>query len=181
MNQIAGKRNERPDIEVMDVIRTYADEQDWWQRHYWWPVAEDPGGAEYHLDCIPVGATLLYLEADDWSLAVYPDLTLPAGLTVQGNANISARIRLPEDMTVTGFIEFLREIDDPRIILPESLDAEEIRVGSADDLARPIPAHLIPRIKCKVEKLSGHSFNSMRWVDELHPLEDDEPEPGPGM
>jgi hypothetical protein len=182
VEQIQGKRNGRPAREIMDALRTYAVEQDWCQRHYWWPVAEAPDDVYYDLDRIPEGATVEHLEINDYELSIYPGIALPEGLTVIGDADLSPQVRLPEDMTVGQVLTFTkRSEDDPLIRLPESLDAEEIRIGAAADLAKPIPTHLAHRIKYRVEKLTGFAWSAMEWVDELHPLEDDEPEPGPGM
>jgi hypothetical protein len=74
-------------------------------------------------------------------------------------------------MRVKGTIEFTRRIDgDPLIVLPDSLDANEIRVCAAEDLAQPIPAHLVPRIKVRIRKMSGHSFASLQQVEEEQDL-----------
>jgi hypothetical protein len=182
IRQIEGKRNERPPRKVMEVIRSHATKGNWRDRHCWWPVAEAPDDVYYDLDRIPEAATVEYLEINDYELSIYPDLALPAGLTVLGDADISPSVRLPEGMTVNRVLTFTRRSEgDPKIVLPESLHAEEIRVGLAADLARPIPAHLVHRIRFRVEKMSGYSWSAMEWVDELHPIDDDESEPGPGM
>jgi hypothetical protein len=181
MRQISGKRNGRPASDVMEILRAYAVAQEWQDRHCWWPVAEAPNDVYYDLDRIPEGATVEYLEINDYELSIYPDLALPDGLTVIGNADLSPEVRLTENMTVGRVLTFTRRGEgDPLITLPESLHAEEIRVGAAADLARPIPTHLVHRIKYRVEKMTGFAWSAMEWVDELHPLdEDDDPAPQP--
>lgn len=165
IDQIQGKRNERPAREVMDALRMYAVDRNWWYRQYWWPVVDSSGGGEYDLDRIPEGATILSLEVNDYELEIFPDLALPAGLTVLCDADLSPRVRLPEDMTVGRVLTFTkRSEDDPLIRLPESLHAEETRVGAAADIERPIPTHLVHRIRYRVEKLTGLSYSPMSFV-----------------
>ena len=87
----------------------------------------------------------------------------------QSSAGATAHTpRHGRSMTVHGILEFTRRIDgDPLIVLPETLRADEIRVCFEDDLAKPIPARLLPRIKVRTRKLTDYAF---RWlVDDERP------------
>lgn len=160
INQLQGKRNTRPAREVMDVLHAYAVEQDWRERHFWWPSVITVDGSEFDVDRIPAGVTIRHLDIHVGMLAIYPGLELPAGLTALGHAYLPPGIKLPEDMTLNGVLEFTRRIDgDPLIVLPDSLVANEIRVGAREDLAQPIPEHLPPRIRYRIQKLTGHTYS----------------------
>lgn len=104
--------------------------------------------------------------------------TLPADLTVLGDAAIAAGISIPQNLTVHGVLAFGRhdEMDVPTV-LPESLNAHgDIRVWERDDIARPIPAHLYPKILVSQRKLTGRSFASMEWLEGEVRLAGDEEE-----
>lgn len=164
IRQIAGKANKRPAKEVMDALRAHVRRQGWWNAEWFWPVARTPEGVEYDLDAIPEGTTIESLEIVDLDLEMYPGLTLPPGLTVQGDLRLPREVRISENLTVLRVLEFeVGFSHSPLVVLPESLDADEIRIGSPDHLAKPVPVHLLHRIKCRVRKLTGHSFISMHW------------------
>ncbi|MDX8525965.1 hypothetical protein RFM68_15790 [Mesorhizobium sp. MSK_1335] len=126
----------------------------------------------------PQGRRVRSLEVDDGIFALYPEFTLPADMTVLRDATLSPRVRLPENMTVRRVLELsLRADGDPLIVLPESLDAEEIRVGALEDVARPIPTHLAHRFRYRIRKLTGHTFSQMTWVEEDRGLDNHGGEP----
>lgn len=175
LNQIAGKHNGRPSREVMDVIRTYAVEQDWWDRHYWWPVVDSPDGIEYDVDRIPAGATIQSLDISQATLETVDRFELPAALTVLGDASLIDGIDIPERMTVCGILS----LGDPYMqvrkafVLPESLHVDrEVRIWSRDDIVQPVPTHLHHRIRVALRKLTGHSWSDLEWADESHPLDE---------
>jgi hypothetical protein len=182
LNQIAGKRNGRPAREVMDVIRAYAAEQDWWDRHYWWPVADAPDGIEYDIDAIPAGATIQSLDISQATLETIGHFDLPTDLMVLGDVSIVDGIDIPERMTVCGILS----LGDPYLqvrapfVLPESLHVDkEIRLWGRDDIVRPVPAHLHHRIRVALRKLTGHTWSDAEWSEEFHPIDEDDPAPQP--
>lgn len=155
IRQLEGRHNRRPAPEVMDVLRAYAVERDWRERHFWWPTVTLEDGSECDVDRIPDGATIMGFLSFTGLQERYPDFTLPERLTVLGDLIFPPLTMVPEGLTVRGVIEFTRRIQgDPLLRLPESLVAKEIRVVSLDDLARPIPEHLVPLIKVRSWKYS---------------------------
>jgi hypothetical protein len=183
MRQVAGKRNERPERAVMDVIRAHAVAEDWLDREFFWPVALSVDGTFHDIDRIPAGTTIRGdLEISGGVLESLGLFELPADLTVRGNVTLSARVRIPENLTVCGVLEidngglFVPDDDgDVGVVLPESLHVDrEIRIRSRSNLVRPIPTHLYPIIKVYQRKMSGQSLESLRWVETGEGLRDDE-------
>jgi hypothetical protein len=131
-------------------------------------------GTECEIDRIPVGATIVGL--DEGLRGMDSNLRLPADLTVLEGLYLSPLVTLPENLTVKGVIEFTRRVDgDPLIILPETLRADEIRVCFEDDLTKPIPAHLLPRIKVRTRKMTGYAY--LPLLDEVQELDDEDGDP----
>lgn len=180
LEQLSGKRNVRPQREIMDVVRAYAVTDGWMYLDIWWPMVEAKDGTVYDVDKIPAGAAILDINIDTATLEMYPDIILPAGLTVLGNMIMPPEVKLPENLTVEGVLQFSRWFEGaPLIVLPESLICDDIRVSAPSDIARPIPTHLVPRIKCRIRKLTGRDFDSMKWIEEERGLDDEDESEGP--
>ena len=180
IRQISGKHNGRPDRVMMDVLKAYAVAQGWHGRRHWWPVAISVDGTEYDIDRIPGGMIIRELDASQSTINQVGPFTLPADLTVLGDAAIAAGIPVPHDLTVHGVLALGRHDGmDTATVLPESLQVHgDIRAWKCDDIARPIPEHLYPRILVSQRKLTGHSFTSLEWLDEEIRLADEGIEAG---
>lgn len=184
IRQIEGKRNERPPCEVMDVIRTHATKRNWRDLHYWWPVVDASDGGEYDIDRIPAGATVFSLDISQATVETVGRFELPPDLTVLGDASIVDGIEIPERLTVHGNLS----LGDPYLqarkpfVLPESLHVDkEIRVWGRGEIVQPVPAHLHHRIRVALRKMTGYKWSDAEWSEEFHPIDEDDPEPGPGM
>lgn len=184
IRQIRGKHNARPSRETMDILKPYAVARGWLGCAHWWPVAISSDGPEYDIDRIPCGMTVRELDASQSTVDQIGLFDLPAGLTVLGDAAIAAGITIPEHLTVHGGLALGMHDDmDFPSVLPESLHVHgDIRAWERDDIARPIPAHLYPKILVSRRKLTGRCFASMEWLDEevaLANAEEQERAPGP--
>ncbi|MGO4558281.1 PcfJ domain-containing protein [Mesorhizobium sp. 2RAF21] len=189
ISQCYGKRNARPDREVMDILRPYAAAQDWQDRHYWWHTVVDVDDVEHDVDRIPAGSTIIGdLNAGGDVVDILGIFDLPRSLTVSGNVTLSPRVRIPENLTVWGTFEIEPcriVVDDGHegVVLPKSLHVDkEIRAFYEGDIARPIPAHLHHLIRVERRKLVVRHGSEPRWEETVECLQDgDDAEPSLGM
>jgi hypothetical protein len=164
IRQIAGKRNELPPREVMDLLKLHARKYGWHGRDFYWPSVTASDGREYDVDSIPPGTTVHGdLDVSDSVVAILGKFTLPTDLTVTRDMSLSPEIAIPERLTVYGHLSIRpRPSDCPPVILPDSLHVDrEIRLWHADDVADSIPVHLRHRIQVTLRKLSGFAFTPL--------------------
>jgi hypothetical protein len=175
--QIQGKHNSHPPRDAMRALRPYAVEQGWLDGDYFWPTVTTVDDAVYDIDRIPAGTMIRGdMDISVGLIEALGNIDLPNGLTVLGNVIMSPKLRIPENLTVCGFLEIEASsivIDDDfdGVVLPESLHVDkEIRFRSRGDIARPIPAHLYPVIKVYQDRTR---YFGQELLESLGPADED--------
>jgi hypothetical protein len=166
--QIQGKHNSHPQRDAMRALRPYAVEQGWLDGDYFWPTVTTVDDAVYDIDRIPAGTMIRGdMDISVGLIEALGNIDLPNGLTVLGNVIMSPKLRIPENLTVCGFLEIEASsivIDDDfdGVVLPESLHV--------DKEIRPIPAHLYPVIKVYQDRTR---YFGQELLESLGPADED--------
>ncbi|TPK91479.1 PcfJ domain-containing protein [Mesorhizobium sp. B2-4-17] len=183
ISQIQGRHNGRPARLVMEALRPYTIAQGWRDREIWWPVVTAEDGTVYDVDRIPAGTTIRGdLDVGSDVVDMLGVFTLPTDLTVLGDVTVSPKLCIPENLTVSGFLEIERRDwmipdDYDGVVLPESLHVDmEIRISMSGDLARPIPTHMYSIIKI----MGRERLESLKWTETDEGLDDGDRAPSRG-